>query len=77
MDLPPIFEFSAHLEVSEASENCSNELSRSNLPLDHVFSITFGRFVAPDQLLTGHEAELDGFATDFQIFGPFRGLRGF
>ena len=77
MDSPQIFIIMTHLETSEASEKCSNELDRSYLPLDHVFSIKFGLFVAPEQNLTGHEAEWDGFATDFRIFGPLRGLRGF
>ena len=70
MDSPPIFTFSAYLEASEASENCSNELNRSCLPLGYVFSIKFDQFVPPDQHLTGHEADLDGFASDFHIFDP-------
>ena len=54
MDSPLLFAFSANLETSEAFANCRNELYRSYLPLDHVFRVKFGRFVAPDQLLTGH-----------------------
>ena len=77
MDSPQIFTFPAYLEASEASENCRNELNRSYLPLNHVFSIRFGLLVVPDQHLSGHEVEADGFATDFRIFGLLRGLRGF